>query len=168
MSSNRSLLSIAAGIVALLALTVAVVLLAGDRKPHEFAPDSPEAALQGYLAAWDTRDIPAAYSYFSERVRSTTSLEQYQLAADDFARYQMPPNGPVRRVFIDRVIGSGDRVTVQLIVEERYGDGLSNNVQRSMRSVRMVSDTVSHVVNRWRIDEPLVYLDPSPVYEPMK
>lgn len=163
MSSNRSLLSIAAGILALLALTVAVVLLAGDRKPREFTADSPEAALQSYLAAWETHDIPAAYGQFSKRVRSSTSLEQYRLAVDDFARYQMPPNGPDRRVFIDRVIGSGDRVTVQLVVEERYGDGLTNNIQRSTRSVPMVRDA-----DGWRIDEPLTYLDPSPIYEPMK
>jgi hypothetical protein len=161
MSSNRSLLYVAAGIIALVALAVAVVLLAGDRKPQEFPADSPEAALQDYLAAWDGRDIPAAYGYFSERVRSTTSLEQYQLAADDFARYQMPPNGPNRRVLIDDVTGSVDRVVVQLTVEDRYGDGLNNDVQRSRRSVRLVRDP-----DGWRIDEPLVSLDP--IYENTK
>jgi hypothetical protein len=159
-SSNRSLLFIAAGILALVVLAVAVVLLAGVAKPQEFPPDSPEAALQDYLAAWDGRDIPAAYLYFSERVRSTTTLDEYQLAADEFAGYGMPPNGPDRRAFIDEVTGSGDRVVVQLTVEELYGDGLNTNVQRSTRSVPMVREP-----DGWRIDEPLGWLDPMPVYE---
>ncbi len=163
MSSNRSLLYVAAGIFALVVLAVAVVLLAGDRKPQEFPPDSPEAALQDYFGAWDGRDIPAAYGYLSERVRSTTSLKEYQLAADEFASYQMPPNGPDRRVFIDEVTGSGDHVVVQLTVEELYGDGLNTNVQRSRRSVPMVRDP-----DGWRIDEPLVWLDPMPVFEHSK
>ena len=164
MSSNRSLLYIAAGIFALGALAVAAVLLTGDRKPQEFPADSPEAALQGYLAAWDGRDIATAYSYLSERVRSTTSLEEYQFAADDFDTYRTPPNGPDRRVFIDDATGSGDRggrvVVVRLTVEELWRDGLNTNVQRSARSVPMVRDP-----DGWRIDEPLVYLEPMPVYD---
>lgn len=165
MSSNRSVLYIAAGILALVILAVAVVLLAGDREPQEFPPDSPEAALQAYLAAWDDGDIEAAYTYFSRRIHGTTSFEVYQRAADDFATYGMPPNGPQRRVFIDEVTGSYPRVVVHLTVEELYGDGLSQNVQRSTRLVRMVSDAVSRDPNQWRIDEPLVWLDPMPVYD---
>jgi len=164
MSSNRSLLIIAAAILALVVLAVAVVLLAGDRKPQQFAADSPEAALQAYLAAWDDRDIEAAYGYLSTRIKGTTSFQEYRRAAEDFATYGMPPNGPDRHVFIDDVTGGGDHVVVQLTVEERYGDGMTD-VQRSTRSVQMVKDAVSREVNRWRIDEPLVWLDPMPTYE---
>lgn len=160
MSSNRSLLFIAGGVIALVVLAVAVVLLAGDRKPQAFPPNSPEAALQDYVAAWDDHDIEAAYGSFSERVRSSTTLEEYQRAADEFATYGMPPNGPDRRVFIDEVTGSYPRVVVHLTVEELYGDGLSQNVQRSTRSVAMVRDP-----DGWRIDQPLVWFDPMASYE---
>ncbi len=163
MSTNRSLLYVAAGIIGLVVLAVAVVLLAGDRKPQEFPPDAPEAALQDYLAAWDSRDVAGAYGYLSARVRSTTSLEDYQLAADNFASYGTPPNGPNRRVFIDNSSGSGDHVVVRLTVEELYANGLNTDVQRSRRSVPMVHDP-----DGWRIDEPLVWLDPMPVGEYLK
>jgi len=154
MSTNRSLLYVTAGIIGLVVLAVAVVLLAGDRKPQEFPPDAPEAALQDYLAAWDSRDVAAAYGYLSARVRATTSHEDYQRAADAFSSYG------TRRIFIDDAIGSGDHVVVRLTVEELYSNGLNTDVQRSTRSVPMVHDP-----DGWRIDEPLVWLDPMPVGE---
>lgn len=162
MTSNRSMVAIVAGILALVAVTVVVVLVAGEPKPQEFPPDSAEAAVQGYLEAWDDRDIEAAYGFFSERVRASTSLDDYRPTADDFLRYGMPPNGPDRRVSIGDASDDGGRVVVPVTVEELYGDGLNQNVSRSTRFVQMVRDP-----DGWRIDELLVWLDPTYV-EPVK
>ncbi|MEA2651755.1 MAG: hypothetical protein QOI85_1476, partial [Chloroflexota bacterium] len=51
-SSSRSLLYVALGVVALAVVTIVVVLLAGNREAAEFPTDSPEAALQAYLAGF--------------------------------------------------------------------------------------------------------------------
>lgn len=158
MPPNRSLLLIVGGVAVLVVLAMAVVLLDGNDRPQTFPADSAEAGLQAYLAAWDKGDLPAAYSSFSERVRSTTSLATFQLAAE-----QVPPNGPSRRVFIDQVTGSGDRQIVHLVVEERWSNGLNSDVQRTPRTIRMVRDPEG-----WRIDEPLVWLDPMPTYDIQK
>ena len=154
MSSNRSLLAIVAGVLTLVAVTVVVVLVAGEPKPQEFPPDSAEAAVQDYLGAWDDRDTEAAYGFFSERVRASTRLGDYQRAADDFLAYGMPPNGPDRRVSIGDATDEGDQKVVPVTVEELYGDGLNQSVNRSTRFVQMVRDP-----DGWRIDEPLVWLD---------
>ena len=154
MSSNRSLLAIVAGILALVTVTVIVVLVAGEPRPQEFPPDSAEAAVQGYLGAWDDRDIPAAYSFLSEQVRASTRLGDYQRAADDFLAYQMPPGGGERGISIGDAYDDGNQVIVPVTVEELYGDGLNQTINRSTRFVPMVRDT-----DGWRIDEPLVWLD---------
>ncbi|MDH4335572.1 MAG: hypothetical protein OEW24_10045 [Chloroflexota bacterium] len=159
MSSNRSLLAIVAGVLTLVAVTVVVVLVAGDPKPQEFPRDSAEAAVQGYLGAWEDRDVPSAYAFLSERVRASTSLEDYQRAADDFLAYGMPPRGGERRLSIGDAYDEGDHVIVPVTVEELYGDGLNQTVNRSTRFVPMVRDA-----DGWRIDEPLVWLDPMPFY----
>ncbi len=161
MSSNRSLLAIVGGVLTLVAVTVVVVLVAGDPKPQEFPPDSAEAAVQGYVGAWNDRDIPTAYAFLSERVRATTSLEDYQRAADEFLAYGMPPNGPERRISIGDASSQGDRTVVPVTVEELYGDGLNQNVSRSMRYLPMVRDA-----DGWRIDELLIWLDPTYIDNP--
>ncbi|TMB56871.1 MAG: ester cyclase [Chloroflexi bacterium] len=152
MSSTRSILFIGAGILALVVLSVVVVLLV-RRGPTTFPAGSPQAAMADYLTAWDDDDIEAAYSFLSDGVHEQVSLADYQQAVDQYGGY----NQPNHQVTIDRVDGSGDSVTLRLTVEEFYGDGLSANVSRSPRSVRMV-----HQPDGWKIDEQLVWLDPGP------
>src|SRR3972149_2894676 len=161
MSSNRSLLAIVAGILALGAGAVVVVRVAGPPKPQEFPPDPAEAAVQGYLGAWNERDIPTAYAFLSERVRASTSLEDYQRAADEFLTWGMPPNGPDRRISIGDASSEGDRTVVPVTVEELYGDGLNQNVSRSTRYLPVVRGA-----DGWRIDETLVWLHPAPLAYP--
>ena len=69
MTSGRSVLLIAAGIVGIVVLGVVIVLLAEGREPQAYEPGTPEAAMQAYLAAWDNDDASAAYDYFSNRSR---------------------------------------------------------------------------------------------------
>jgi hypothetical protein len=45
---------------------------------------------------------------------------------------------------------------VPVTVEELYGDGLNQNVSRSTRYLPMVRDA-----DGWRIDESLIWLDPT-------
>ncbi len=157
MTSSRSILFIGAGILALLALVVAVVLVAGGREPQRYPPDSPRGVVQRYLAAWDERDYAAAYALFSSHVRDSVSEADYRKAAADYGTYGLPLDGSGRRVFIDDVTDGSSRVTVRLTVEELMGDGLDANVYRSTRTVML-----SREGTEWRIDEALLWLDPGP------
>lgn len=159
-ASNRSLFAIGAGVVALALITIMAVLLLGDRKAEEFAADTPEGAVQRYLAAYDAGDLDAAHAFFSADVRERMDRDAYQRAVDSWGEGY--GTGASRSVLFDRTEGSGDRVELHLIVEEFYGDGLSGDTYRSPRELRLVREG-----GEWRIDEPLVWLDPAPI-EPGK
>jgi len=153
-SSNRSLLYVALGVVALAVVTIVVVLLAGGREAAEFPADSPEATLQAYLAAYDEGDLDAAHAYFSAGVRDHMDRQAYQQAVDSWG----VGTEPDRTVLFDSATGTGDRVQLHLIVEEFYGDGLSGDTYRSPRDVRLVRED-----GEWRIDQALIWLDPAPI-----
>lgn len=156
MSNTRTLLFIAGGIVGLVIVSVAVVLLAGGRQRQEFAAGSPEATVQAYLDAWEEGDAAAIWAFFSTDAQEEYPLEEYERAVSDYRLYQYPDGGPSRSVYIDGVEGSGEQVTVQLTVEEYYGDGLNTSSYRSPRAVRMVREG-----DAWKLADPLIWLDPA-------
>ena len=153
-SRDRSLLFIGVAVVALAVLTAVVVMLAGDRQAADFAPGSPEDTLQRYLAAYEDGDLEAAHRYFSADVRERMDLEEYERAVDSWG----VGSEPERSVLFESSSGTGDRVELHLIVEQFAGDGLSGETYRSPRDIRLVRED-----GEWRIDEPLVWLDPAPI-----
>jgi len=157
MSTNRSLLVIGGGILALVALSIAVILLAEARGPASFEPGSPQEAMQRYLAAWEERDYEAAYRFFSAGVQADGTFEQYERQArvgDEF-------HDGETAAYIDDVEGEGDRATLHLTVEMFFDDGgLGGNSYRSQRSVRMVREA-----DGWKIDEPLIGVESVPFGE---
>lgn len=153
MTSNRALISIGAGILALVVLGGAIVLLAEGREPETFAPGSPQAAMQDYLAAWDEDDYEAAYAFFSDDVQADASLDAYESQARAYGGGFADGS---RATFIDEVEGDEERVTIHLTIEEYFGGGPGAQSYRSQRQVRMV-----HEAGGWKIDEPLIWLDPT-------
>lgn len=159
MSTNRSLLFIGGGILALVVLAVAVVLLAEAREPNSFEPGSPQETMQRYLAAWDERDYEAAYGFFSEEVRAEATLEQYESQARAYGGDFF--GGGRTATYIDDAVGDGDRVTLHLTVEQFYEDGGPGGSSfRTQRTVRMVREA-----DGWKIDEPLIGMEPVPFGE---
>jgi hypothetical protein len=150
----RGLILVAAAIAVLLVVTIVVVVVGGRPAEPELEPGSPEAAIHAYLAAFDDRDFASAHEHFSSEVRDGWPLEAYERAVDDFGEFD---TAPTRRVLFARTEMDGDVARVHLTVEEFYGDGLSGDTFRSPRVVRMVRED-----GAWRIDEPLVWLDPGP------
>ncbi|HEY8179041.1 MAG TPA: hypothetical protein VIH33_01455 [Candidatus Limnocylindria bacterium] len=150
MSSARSVLVVAAGILGIVVLGAVVVLLAEGREPRAYQPGSPEAAMQAYLTAWHNDDPGAAYDSLSSSIKATVSREDYVAQSD--AVGGVAPN---RATFIDRAQGDAIQVTVFLTQEEYYGDGFGETYS-SQRSVRMVHE------DGWKIDELLVGLEPAP------
>ncbi len=151
-SPTRGLWWIAGAIVAVATITVAVVLTLGDRQARTFEAGTPERALQDYLRAFDAGDYTTAYGSFSSAAQSVAPESEYRAAVP---MYGPGYGAPSQRVVFEGRAGSGDRVTVQLSIEE-LSDGVGQ-VYRSPRSIPMVRESGS-----WRIDQLLIRLDPGP------
>jgi hypothetical protein len=156
-SSNRSLILIAGAVVALAAVTILVVLLVGRDRTATYGADTPEGTVQRYLAAFEAGDLATAHGFFSSRVTAGMDLDAYRRNVDLQGQSYANPRAS-RRVLFERTTGSGDVVTVSLTVEEFSGDGLNGSTYRSSRDIRLVRQN-----GAWRIDEPLVWLDPAPM-----
>ena len=148
MTSGRSVLIIAAGILGVVLVGGLVVLLAEGREPQTYEPGTPEAAMQAYLAAWENDDPGTAYDSFSNSAKGNLTRSDYIVQSDAYGDV-----GLNRAIFIDRVEGDESRVVVYLTVEERYGDGLGETYT-SQRTVRMVNE------GGWKIDELLIGVEP--------
>ncbi len=145
----RSVIVTIGALIALAVLAVAVVTIRPSGAPV-YPPDSPEAAFQSYLIAWEADDLETAYGYFSTTVRATVSLTEYRRMAADFA-WQRDQE---RRVVLDGVNRSAERATLRLRIEEFSDDGLGGNRYSSDREIRLVLEA-----GAWKIDEPLAGVD---------
>lgn len=157
---DRSLVLVAGGVVAITILAIVAVLVAGSREPEAFPADTPEGTIQRYLSAFDAGDHAAAYGFFSAEVRDRMSPDDYAQMIDQSGYYA--GGGETGRVLFDSIEGSGDTARVRLTVERIYGDGLSTSTSRSTSEIRLVREA-----GAWRIDEPLVWLDPG-YFEPAR
>jgi hypothetical protein len=156
-SGSRSLVLIAAGIVALMATTIAVVLVVGGPRSPSLEPGSPEAALHAYLTAFEAGDLAQAHAHFSGAVREQWDLDAYRRSVDAYGA-PLPDDDRARRVLFDHSDVTGDSAQVHVVVEEFVSDGLRGDTYRFRRSVRMVRED-----GAWRLDQALVWLEPVPV-----
>jgi hypothetical protein len=155
--SDRSLLAIAGGIAATVVVAVLLVVVLGDRPPPGFPPGTPEAALQGYVGAWEDEDLEAAYAYFSTGVKGTVPFEQYRQAVRDQGSFSggAPQQ---RRVTIDKVELDGERAEVYLSIEYSFDGGLPfGGGYRDTRTIHLLKEA-----SDWKIDDALVGLEPGP------
>ena len=151
-SPTRGLLWIAGAIVAVAAIAVIVVLTLGNRQARTFEVGTPERALQDYLRAFDAGDYATAYGYFSAAAQAGTPESEYVAGVPMYGPGYQPSS---QRVLFEGRSGGGDRVMLELSVEE-LGGGVGQ-VYRSPRSIPMVRESGS-----WRIDQLLIRLDPGP------
>ena len=153
MTSTRGITYIAGAILGLVIVAAVVVLLAEGRTPNVFPAGSPQAAMRAYLAAWEQRDVDAAYGFFSTAVQANTSQDEYRRAVDSFG--DVSPGDEA--VFIDAANVTGDSTTLHLTVEHYYGGGPGSEVFRDTREVRMVREA-----DGWKIDEALIGVESIP------
>lgn len=155
---DRSLLVIGLGVVALVVAAVIAVVLLGSRDAEAFPADSPEGVLQRHLAAVEAEDYEAAWSYFSAEVQSAVSVDEYRRMARDYGYWGTGS----RRILFDGSEVDGERARVRLTVEEYYDGGPFSgaNTFRSTREIALVREG-----GEWRIDEPLIGLEPMPFPE---
>lgn len=158
MTAYRSLLAIGAGVIALVIVTLAAVLLTDSDDGTSFAPDSPESALQAYLAALQDGDVDAAYAIFSNEVRSRVSADAFEREVR--LRDTGTPDGPDTRYLVTATNVDGDTALVTVTVEEFYGDGLNGSTNRYDHEIHLAREN-----GAWHIDEPLVWLESAPYLE---
>lgn len=160
MGSDRSLLAIAGGIAATVVVAVLIVVVLGDRPPAPYPPGTPEAALQGYVSAWEDDDLEAAYAYFSTGVKGTLPFEQYRQVARDQGNFSGAPQQ--RRVTIDRVELDGERAEVYLSIAYSIDGGpFFGGGYRDTRTIHLLKEA-----GDWKIDDPLLGLEPGPFEKP--
>lgn len=160
MGSDRSLLAIAGGIAVTVVVAVLIVVVLGDRPPAPFPPGTPEAALQGYVSAWEDEDLEAAYAYFSTGVKATLPFDEYRQAVRDQGNFSGGPQQ--RRVTVDRVELDGERAEVYLSIEYSFDGGpFFGGGYRDTRTIHLVREAVD-----WKIDDALIGLEPGPFPAP--
>ena len=147
---DRSVFIIAGLIVALVVVSVVAALTLGSRPATNYPPDSPEGAFQGYVRAVEARQPEVAYGYFSRRVKSLMTLDEYQ------KEYGPPIVTRERnsRLRIDRVEVNGDRATLYVTTEYVSGSGLDTNRSTWTQQIAMVRED-----GAWKIDERLGWVD---------
>ncbi|MBX6341085.1 MAG: hypothetical protein IRY97_01400 [Thermomicrobiaceae bacterium] len=149
-------MAIAAGLVLLVvAAAVAAVLLRGERGPATFPEGLPERAFQRYYQAFLDRDFEAAYGYFSQRVQRQASPDAYVRLATSASSHGV---GADARVRVDRVDQRDGRATLYLAVDHFTDDGLTGGRFTEERQVPLVQEA-----GQWKIDEPLLGIDPAPL-----
>lgn len=150
--ARRHVLALAIGILAVLALAV-VALAAATQPSARFAPDSPEAAFQDYLNAWDARDFDAAYATFSDRVRKNLAIDDYRRMARDFGY----DDSTERRVVLIHADTNADTATLDMRVDQLGGGGVfgAQSVWSREITVSLVRENGS-----WRLDEAYANLEP--------
>ena len=156
MTANRSLLAIGGGVVALVVVTLAVVLLTDSGGPTSFGPDSPEAALQAYIAALEDGNTDAAYAAFSSDVRSRVSSQALERELD----IRDGGGRPDTRYLLTAASVDGATARVTVTAEEFYEDGLGGSTNRNDYEIRLIRED-----GAWHIDEPLVWFEPAPYLE---
>lgn len=149
--AGRHVLVLGAAVTAI--AVVALLLVATATRPvTRFAPDTPEAAFQAYLTAWDAHDLDAAYATFSARVRAGLPLDNYKAQA---VGYRQP--GADRRVVLLNSSMTGARALLDLRIDELGGGGLfgAQSVWSRETTVGLVREQ-----DAWRLDVPLADLEP--------
>jgi hypothetical protein len=146
--SRRTWLVVVSVAFALVALAIQAGLLVTSRQDASYAPDSPEAASQGYLHAWDSGDPDGAYAALSDRARSRVPEREFR----DVHRW---PEEESARIWIDDVSGAGEQVTLAVTVESSNPGFLRSERYRDELRIRMVRED-----GAWMIDTPLVGYHP--------
>lgn len=140
----RSIIPIALVLVAVVAVSGAVALMASRGGAEPYPGDSPEGTVQRYLQALQDRDLDRAYGMLSSRAQDETSREEFRRVT----RFDIPTDR-IRRVRLDYVETEEDRSLVQLTTEQVSGNGINFERYSYQFSVPLVRED-----GDWKIDDP--------------
>lgn len=150
--TRRHVIALGVAVVAIAAVALLLAVATGQR-PAAFAPDTPEGSFQTYLAAWDAKDLDAAYATFSDRVHRGLTLAEYRSMARDLGY----PTESERRVVLVASTPVGDRATLELRIDELGGGGMFGT--QTVWSHTLLVDLIREG-GQWRLDQALAGLEP--------
>ena len=107
-------------------LLIASIALALTSKEAEFAPGTPEAAVQSVLRAAENEDIETAYAMLSQELQQKCELEDYL----DGSGYRYNNDRDMRATMRDTK-NVGDNTVVTVEVTQFYGSGPFGSSQSS-------------------------------------
>jgi hypothetical protein len=136
------------GALAIAVLATAALLLTMRQDEVRYPPDSAEAAFQHYIAAWDEGDTGTAYAALSSRARSLVPFR-------DFVEAQAWSAGTPTRVWVDERRDVGERVILDLTIEQSWDGPLGPSRDRYQPTVTMLRED-----GAWKVDTPLVGYHP--------
>lgn len=142
--------------MAVLALVIGAVIIALTLSPKEshFAPNSPEAAFQHYVDAYNSRNFGEAYRSFSTGAQRQLTLDQYATQARSSAYVPINDN---QRIAIEHVEHQGSVVFLHLTIEHSGGSGLDFDHPSYEQRVPMIQEN-----GAWKIDELMLGTAPVP------
>jgi hypothetical protein len=132
------------GALALAVMATAALFLTVRQDEVRYPPGSAEAAFQRYIAAWDEGDTDTAYAALSSRARSLVPLR-------DFVEAQSWSADTPTRIWIDESKDTGERVILELTVEQSVGGPMRPRRDRHQPTVTMLRED-----GAWKVDTPLV------------
>ena len=138
-SSTRWLVGIGVAVVAVMALSIVVAIVADGEQ--EFDAGTPEATAQGYLRALRDRDAAAAVGLFTSELRSRCDAEQVR----ESYRYGRDFRATIRGTH------EGDSVTeVDVRITEQQGEPLFGSSEYRHDEIFVLE----REDGEWRISEP--------------
>jgi len=148
LGTDRFLLGIVAGSVALVAIGIAAVFLVGrPRTTGTFDPASPAGIVQAYVEAFRAGDSERAYGLLSRSAQTSERRDQYR---DRFPRYNESSDSG-RRLVIEPVSEGADTAEVKVTISRfaARSDPFSAGTSHRDVTARLVRED-----GAWRISQP--------------
>jgi hypothetical protein len=144
-SARPTWLIVVAVVVTVAVLGAAALLLSSGPSESEYPSDSPQAAFQDYVRAWESGDANGAWAFLSTAARERVSYERFEAA-----NRRQPDDA--YRVWIEDVSVDGDQAALQVVVESLTGNGLLEpDRERLERRVTLVREA-----GTWKVENPTV------------
>lgn len=160
MTKPTRAIALIAGLVIVLVVVAIVAVLAFAPSKSNFTAGSPEDVFQRYITAYQNRDFPSAYGFFSTRAQQQLSLDEFTSYASSQYVDRLDRNS---RIVVNRVEGNDIRKTLYLSIENVSGSGLDLNRWSYDVVVPMVQES-----GAWKIDTLLLGTSPAPIPAPTK
>jgi hypothetical protein len=148
LKTDRFLIGIVAGALALIALGIIVAALGVGRGPTVMLdPATPAGAVQSYIDALRTGDVDRAYGLLSKAAQASWSRDRYR---ESYPRYT-PPSGVEQRLLIETIRTEPERAEVRVTISYFYpGNPLFAGTPQREVDLYLVKED-----GAWKVDRPV-------------
>ena len=116
-SSQRLLIGFAAGIIALVVITIILVFTLGQSKSPVLAENTPQGTVQRYLQAVQNKDFATAYGYLAPPLTPPDITKGPPQTFDFYVNSAQGSSRNTWRASLGKISSSGDTASVEISVE---------------------------------------------------